>query len=537
MHSSNSVIKFYTQPSCRLEILDRLPGSMPGNATSQLQFELRLNDSRLANEAYIGIQGDRHQLAELHEAVTTYIQNLLGSSSDRFNALLESQPNLSVEAIDSPPTTASYSHPHVSENTANQDETATPTREIYLRPSSELSHNLFLGTLATQETGQAIELTTLQLFDLASVLDEYTADVLTAPAIVRPRKAASTPSTAWASIAAMLLLGVGLTAVVVQLLNSSDENRQTARKTNIPRLNAKQQQIALNPTPSPQLSPLDPKSPYSLPSPNSATGKSSKDVLPSLPPVSTSEVPTASPSSGIPTTTTPLSSTQLPTLRSNLGVPSPPAIPTSKITPITSLPGIAQTPPIAKPLPQQKEKSLIPGQSSATAIPGINSTANIPRPSAQTSLKDMDISPVPSRATQSAKPLTARQKIKTALEGQSNDSPELPSAAPNTQGKPNDSKIALVNTPQLREVKDYFVKHWEPPSGLTQTLQYSIVLDVDGSIQRIEPLGKAARTYVDRSGMPLIGEPFVSANSQGTTPRIRVVLSPDGKVQTFVEPD
>jgi hypothetical protein len=133
---------------------------------------------------------------------------------------------------------------------------------------------------------------------------------------------------------------------------------------------------------------------------------------------------------------------------------------------------------------------------------------------------------------------TARQKIKAALSGQSNETPsELTSGVPSTSSKPNESKIALVNTPQLAEVKDYFVKNWEPPSGLNQTLEYSIVLDVDGSIQRIEPLGKAARTYVDRSSLPLIGEPFVSANPQGATPRIRLVLSPDGKVQTFVEPD
>lgn len=70
---------------------------------------------------------------------------------------------------------------------------------------------------------------------------------------------------------------------------------------------------------------------------------------------------------------------------------------------------------------------------------------------------------------------------------------------------------------------------------MTKTLEYSIVLDVDGTIKVIEPLGQAARNYVDRSGMPLIGERFVSANKNGQSPRIRVVLAPDGKVQTFLE--
>jgi hypothetical protein len=35
--------------------------------------------------------------------------------------------------------------------------------------------------------------------------------------------------------------------------------------------------------------------------------------------------------------------------------------------------------------------------------------------------------------------------------------------------------------------------------------------------------------------MPEIGQPFVSANKNGENVRIRVVLSPDGKVQTFPE--
>lgn len=114
---------------------------------------------------------------------------------------------------------------------------------------------------------------------------------------------------------------------------------------------------------------------------------------------------------------------------------------------------------------------------------------------------------------------------------QQTGSPRIPTSA----GEPKTT--ALISTPQTNQVKEYFAKNWEPPANLKETLEYSIVLDVDGSIQRIEPLGKAARTYVDRSGLPLIGEPFVSPNPQGETPRIRVVLSPDGNVQTFVEPN
>jgi len=60
-------------------------------------------------------------------------------------------------------------------------------------------------------------------------------------------------------------------------------------------------------------------------------------------------------------------------------------------------------------------------------------------------------------------------------------------------------------------------------------------LSPDGSIQRIVPLGQAAGDFIDRTGMPLTGEPFVSPTQSKRIPRLRVVLSPDGSVRTFVE--
>jgi len=93
----------------------------------------------------------------------------------------------------------------------------------------------------------------------------------------------------------------------------------------------------------------------------------------------------------------------------------------------------------------------------------------------------------------------------------------------------------LFDTAQVAEARDYLKKHWQPPAELKQPIQYSLLVGVDGTIEQILPLGKAARDFIDRSGMPLIGENFVSPNKNGQSSRIRVVLSPDGKVQTFPE--
>ncbi len=87
----------------------------------------------------------------------------------------------------------------------------------------------------------------------------------------------------------------------------------------------------------------------------------------------------------------------------------------------------------------------------------------------------------------------------------------------------------------MSEVRTYFQDRWQPPEGLTQTLEYTISLGPDGSIQRIVPLGQSAGDYIDRTGMPLVGEPFVTPLQGNQNPKVRVVLSPDGQVRTFLE--
>jgi hypothetical protein len=106
------------------------------------------------------------------------------------------------------------------------------------------------------------------------------------------------------------------------------------------------------------------------------------------------------------------------------------------------------------------------------------------------------------------------------------------------QGRDTPSEVAtgtLFDTPQVAEARDFLKKRWQPPTELKQTLEYSLLIGVDGKVERILPLGKAARDYVDTTGMPGIGQPFVSPNRNGQNVRIRAVFSPDGKVQTFPE--
>lgn len=498
MSLSEPVVKSYMQPSCTLQIAQRNAPRANGGTHSintPIQFEVRFHDSQLPEDQQIRIQGDRHSLVELHEVVKNYVQKVLASSPDRFNALL-------VEDAAATPTIPS--------ELGTDGSTPAPTaREIYLQPGEGLSHNLFLGALATPSTGQFIPLSMTQLFDLANALDEYAADVLAVPiAFERPTRLAGTPPATWAGIAAVLLAGVGLTAGIVHLLNRSDE----------PQLANRPPQQPTAPSPSPTLSP---------------------DALPSLPPTTNLPSPTTSPTLGnlpntplgsSPTNTTPLPGTNLPAAPTTppFTTTAPPIPPSTTVSP---LPGIAQA-------PKQADNSTAQPSSIAT-LPGIAPDNNLPSPptperAAQTPPTIAVPAEPPNNPTppRSVEGLTARERIRAALEGGSpvEESPAKPSKqAPQT--------AAFAPTPQVNEVRDYFQQRWKPPSGLTEPLEYSIVLDVDGSVQRIEPLGKAARNYVDRSGLPLIGEPFVSANPQGETPRVRVILGADGKVQSFLEPN
>jgi hypothetical protein len=94
---------------------------------------------------------------------------------------------------------------------------------------------------------------------------------------------------------------------------------------------------------------------------------------------------------------------------------------------------------------------------------------------------------------------------------------------------------AFDTLPQVAEARRYFQQRWTPPTGLTQTLEYSLIINPDGTIQRIIPLGQASGDYVDRSGIPLVGEPLVSPITPERNIRLRLVLSPDGNVRTFLE--
>jgi Domain of unknown function (DUF4335) len=97
------------------------------------------------------------------------------------------------------------------------------------------------------------------------------------------------------------------------------------------------------------------------------------------------------------------------------------------------------------------------------------------------------------------------------------------------------ARKTLTSLPQVSEVQAYFAQRWQPPAELSQTLEYSLILNPDGSLQRVIPLGRSAAVFIDRTPIPLANEPFVSPLSQQKSTIIRLVLEKSGRVQAFLE--
>jgi Domain of unknown function (DUF4335) len=476
MSLPNSVIRRYTPPTCTLEVaakespLSRWVGQP---VLKHLRFNLSFDDPRVSEDKWVKVQGDRIQLEALYEAVTTYVQTFLNQSPQLLPlapAIAESSANeVSTGTIDhhrsgdflneSP---LPFNRP---DSTPAQLATLRTAPQFVLQPKGLLSHELSLGPLATADTGATIQLSAIQLADLAAALDEYRADVTALPNLDRPSWVKASPI--WARVAAVGLIFVGVSASLVRLFE---------------------------PAPSTQIA-----------SPTSSQGASSADQRLAVQPFS-SPTPTASPS-GLPLLVTPVPPTSNST--------TTPASPTSS--------------PAAASSPNQLPTVAVPKKAPTPAEADQPAALKIETPLAQS--EGVSVPPLISAVPEAAAP-AARTRASTAQSSDANLG-ELTAAAP-APSVPQESATAFDTAPQVAEVRNYFKTNWKPPEGLAEDLEYSLVVTPNGAVQQIIPLKKVAEEFRDRVNMPAIGAPFLSPTKNNNL-RIRLVLSPDGKVQTFSE--
>lgn len=546
MFASTTLLRRYTPPTCTLELyaqqspLSRWAGRP---VVRDLHFRLHLDDPRLPDDQWTTLQGDRQHLDALHTVIETYVQAHLtqmdwdleeltstvlaalvpagtdekpaclnvpsepmiadasppqeASPSDRLPASPPVSAPLTDEASIAPIPALARSAPNIlseqpvttgSRSRTGRDSTALQRdrrNPLQIEPDGGLYHRLHLGPLATAQIGDTVQLSTLQLFDLATALDAYGEELMALPETLG--RAWFKPSITWARTAAIAIVVIGVATSIVRLA----EQPQVAMQTEAPTgsegassLDQRREAVAVAPLPTPSF--------------RGIPGSLAPEAVPGAPPPG---IPAPPPGSSL---------AQLPPYSPG-GSPPPSGSGFSTVPiPAAPPPDLAMAPPPPPPLPAPSEMGTItiPAEPSGTALP------EIPE-----SLRNAAPPPVAARSGVAADEAPAR----TSQENQ------MAASAPGT------TSTAFDVIPQVAEVRAYFQGQWQVPEGLSQTLEYSLVLNPNGSIQRIFPLGQAAGNYIDRTGMPLIGEPFVSPIADGKQPRIRLVLKPDGKVQTFLE--
>jgi len=491
---------------------------MGKTVVKQLRFHIHFDDPRLPEIQRIKVQGDRDQLEELNDVVTSYVQKLLQQSAESFAANFSGSMK---SVVNSEPLNTKDIPEDLSSPTAQN----LPTSKIYLEASGNLTHKLYLGSLATQATSSEIQLSLIQLFDLATALDEYSVDVMTLPNFNSSLSQNRLPT--WASVAAVLVFAVGLTPLTWQYANHLREQpRQTATKTtpatakiaDLPSSQINSQinsQLNLH-TPQPGLNSPDGLKPL----PNFGSTNPLSHITGAQPAISSANSAFDSKIKTSPQSPLTIPETNNYSVEKDLQIP---LSPTQGNVYQSSTTGIRQNNvhlANSKKLPQSKYEflpkiSLVPRNLSHPT----NIIAQAPIQQGSQILDKRGLlgtgSTQESYANYPANPLT--------IEGKSSPASEIATGS------------TLFDTPQIVEARDYLKKRWRPPSGLTDTLEYSLTVGVDGTIERLLPLNQAAKDYIDSSGLPEIGKSFISPNKNGQYARLRVVLSPDGKVQTFPE--
>jgi hypothetical protein len=109
--------------------------------------------------------------------------------------------------------------------------------------------------------------------------------------------------------------------------------------------------------------------------------------------------------------------------------------------------------------------------------------------------------------------------------------PDPKAASTETAGK----KTSTNKNAVIAEVRNYFKKGWKPPSNLKESLQYSLVLNADGTIQQILPLSNTAGEYINNTNLPLPGNSLVSPAEEGSKTGVLLEFRPDGKVKASLE--
>ncbi|MEB3175468.1 MAG: DUF4335 domain-containing protein [Cyanobacteriota bacterium] len=350
----------------------------------------------------------------------------------------------------------------------------TSAPELSLGSLNLLAHRFEFPGWSDKE---ALTLTTTQLFDLSQALEAWQADVRLqeqSQAAVSPSPRKNLQTAAALLCGALLLAGGGLAAW---------------------RFRLRPVPVATAPTPPPR--------PFLAPG-----------VAPPVPP----------PPQNLPA--------QPPRLGAVLGArdPLPAPVPAQPATPPPRNPNLVLVAPPPRELPPIPPAPAAP-QAQTVNPPPSQTFAPLEGPAPQANLPILPIqgSPLPNFQGQTLAPPPDLPALPPA------PNPQIPLETRPLTAPPASNQNLLDTIPQVSQVRDYYQKNWQPPEALAQTLEYRLQLKPDGSLGEIIPLGKAARLYLAQLPQPQPGEAFVAPLIPPDSPLLRLVLTRQGTVQTFLE--
>ena len=479
---NKSPLQTYTPPTCTLKLWDKRPFlSRWGELVSldNIEFELQFDDPRLLTEEQVTITGDRNQLELLRNVVQSYVQKFL----DQTACCITPQPQL--------------------EQGAGRPEQGDPSRENTVPPSLApqglVTHNLALGSLATQGSHSSVTLSVSQLFDLLNALEAYSNTLVTLTT------SKTTPLSkslgVWVGALGVALLAILIPTVGVKWVRQLTSTDLATNETQESEENALSFLDVLPPVPPP------PKTP--LPAPSLAPSLANRDPLP----------PPSQIGQGTPPPRNSTVAIQAPPLRVLPPPPvAPPAPPKPNTAPSTSSVTVGQVP--AHLLPNGESPIVMPGLPPETVTQLMQQPTLPPPPTLQAK------APIRGTATALSSGVP-RDQVTIPDELLSPETKVAAKAAPET--------TLLDAIPQVAEVRKYFQQRWQPPKNLAQTLEYRLVLQADGSLKQTIPLGRSAAIYRPQIAFPPLDSSFVSPLNVSGNQTIRLVLIPNGTVKTLLE--
>ena len=509
MNSSHTVLKKITPPTCTLEIWGKKAAlSRWANKVilKDLRFKLSFDDPRLLEIEPVTIKGDREELDNLYNSVLSYMDSFLSQS-------FATQTTL---------------QPQTNGNTAT------------IVPKGLVSHEL---TWYNSEGEIQLELSATQLYDLVSALESYKSEMAVL-AELETKQRKSRRFLPMGLSAAGILLAVGLTTVGIRVANKQDSSKPIAVSPTLENIPQRQPQSDVLVPEVPEIA----GKPFPQPPPNKAL--ESDEILPPPPSVDSPKPPPNIPN---PALYPPTGNLTIPPISSLPPIQQPEAEASSPVPSETDSSQVEST--IA--VEPQPPESGIEEQNAEDPIEKTEDTGDstTERTELETAILPTETVPTLKEREQTVIPQPAEIEEDAFTEAEiealtsprnrsiTDGSEETNLAARENLPKPTTESSSvplrnpeskIVQLPQQREIEAYFQQKWQPPAELTRTLEYRLFLAKDGSLTRILPIGKAASIYLDRTGIPLMGEAFVSP-LESDLATVRLLLSPDGEVKTFVE--